>query len=85
MNISLTKELEKFVHGKVKSGLYRSASEVVRECVRRFQQEDVELANLRREINKGLQDIKKGNIKELDMEGIILESKTLHAKKKRNT
>lgn len=34
MNISLTPELEKYIYTKVKSGLYTSASEVVRESLR---------------------------------------------------
>ena len=34
MNISLTPELERFVSNKVESGLYTSASEVVREGLR---------------------------------------------------
>lgn len=34
MNISLTPELEKFIQEKVESGLYTSASEVVRESLR---------------------------------------------------
>jgi antitoxin ParD1/3/4 len=31
VNVSLTPELEKFVRGKVSTGLYNNASEVVRE------------------------------------------------------
>ena len=31
MNISLTPELEKFIAAKVKSGMYQTSSEVVRE------------------------------------------------------
>ena len=34
MNVSLTPELERFVQEKLSSGLYRSASEVVREGLR---------------------------------------------------
>ena len=34
MNVSLTPELESFVHTKVTSGRYTSASEVVREALR---------------------------------------------------
>ncbi len=34
MNVSLTTELEKYVHEKVNSGLYTSASEVIRESLR---------------------------------------------------
>jgi len=35
MNVSLTRELEKVVEGKVKSGFYNDASEVVRDALRR--------------------------------------------------
>lgn len=34
MNISLTPELERFVQDKVSSGMYTSASEVIRESLR---------------------------------------------------
>lgn len=34
MNVSLTPELENFVHDKVSTGRYTSASEVVREALR---------------------------------------------------
>ena len=40
MNVSLTPELEDFVNDKVKTGLYNSASEVVRESLRLLEQED---------------------------------------------
>ena len=34
MNVSLTPELEQLIHKKVETGLYLSASEVVREALR---------------------------------------------------
>ena len=34
MNISLTPELEKYIHNKIRGGLYTSASEVIRESLR---------------------------------------------------
>ena len=37
MNVSLTPELEKMIHKKVETGLYLSASEVVREALRLLQ------------------------------------------------
>ncbi len=40
MNISITPELEKFVHAKVESGLYNSASEVMREALRLLAERD---------------------------------------------
>ena len=34
MNVSLTPELEQLVHDKLESGMYQTASEVVREALR---------------------------------------------------
>jgi len=39
MNVSLTPELEKFVHKEVSSGLYQTASEVVRAGLRRLKED----------------------------------------------
>jgi antitoxin ParD1/3/4 len=41
MNVSLTPELEQFVLGKVESGRYTSASEVVREALRLLEEQDL--------------------------------------------
>jgi len=40
MNISITKELAGFVRKKVKAGRYNNASEVVREALRRMEDDD---------------------------------------------
>ena len=40
MNITLTRDLEKFVSEKVRSGGYADASEVVREALRTFRRKD---------------------------------------------
>lgn len=40
MNISITKELERFVEQEVKSGLYQSASEVIRAALRLLRQDN---------------------------------------------
>ncbi|MGB8261194.1 MAG: type II toxin-antitoxin system ParD family antitoxin, partial [Terracidiphilus sp.] len=40
MNVSLTPELDRFVAGKVASGRYTSASEVVREALRLLEEHD---------------------------------------------
>ncbi len=57
MNVSLTPELEHIIREKVDSGLYRSASEVVREALRLLQEQDrlreTRLEELRKEIQKG--------------------------------
>lgn len=85
MNISLTKELQKFVKDKVKSGMYSSSSEVIRDSLRWFKEREAGLADLRGEIDKGLQGIKKGNVEELSMAEVITEAKAIHAKKKKLT
>lgn len=64
MNISLTPELDSWVHEKVKSGFYNSASEVVRESLRflreREQQKETMLKELRSELRLGIEQIEKG-------------------------
>src|SRR2546430_17711892 len=40
MNVSITDELARYVRKKVKSGRYNNASEVVREALRRMEEED---------------------------------------------
>jgi antitoxin ParD1/3/4 len=71
MNISLTPHLEDLVKSKVDSGLYNSASEVMREALRLLEERDqlrnVRLEELRREIQKGLDS---GDATPLDMEEI---------------
>ena len=66
MNVSLTPELESLVHEKVESGLYTSASEVVREALRLLNDKDAiqqqRLAELKREIAVGLEELKQGNL-----------------------
>jgi antitoxin ParD1/3/4 len=58
MNVNLTPQLEEMVRAKVSSGLYTSASEVVREALRLMEEQDrlrqVKLDELRSEVRKGL-------------------------------
>ncbi len=64
MNVSLTAELEKLVNSKVESGLYNSASEVVRDGLRllyeRDEMRELKLNALRTEIQKGIDDLENG-------------------------
>ena len=50
LHVSLPKELETLVHGQVKSGMYGSASEVVRQALREFFSRDQDLSFLRQEV-----------------------------------
>lgn len=64
MNVSLTPELEALVEQKVRSGEYKSASEVVRHGLRLLSAEDRErearLEALRAEIQIGIDDLDHG-------------------------
>ena len=58
MNVNLTPQLEELVRRKVATGMYNSASEVVRDALRLMAQHDqvheVKLEQLRQEIKLGL-------------------------------
>jgi antitoxin ParD1/3/4 len=64
MNISLTSELERFVAKRVSSGLYHSASEVVRDGLRLLKEREdfqqLRLAELRKEIAVGIRQMDRG-------------------------
>ena len=64
MNISLTPELARIVEKKVKSGLYASASEVVREALRLLAHMDDarrrRIDELNRRIDRGLAELDRG-------------------------
>jgi antitoxin ParD1/3/4 len=66
MNVSLTPELEKYVQEKVSSGLYTSASEVIRESLRLMHTyEDVQqqrVQELNQTIDLGLQQLAQGKM-----------------------
>lgn len=61
MNVSLTPELEQMVQGKVQTGRYNSASEVVREALRlmdeRDQMKEMHKEELRKKIAAGLKSL----------------------------
>ena len=65
MNISLTSELEKYIQEKVTSGLYTSASEVIRESLRLMHTYDdlqkQRINQLNQEIEIGLIQLKSKN------------------------
>lgn len=71
MNVNLTPHLEELVRSKVASGLYNSASEVVRDALRLMEEKDrirnLRLEQLRAEIQRGLDS---GPAGELDVEAI---------------
>ena len=75
MNVSLTPELEQYVHSKIKSGRYLSAREVVREALRlledRDQLREIRLATLQKEIAINIEQSDQGEV--FDGEAVIQE------------
>lgn len=64
MNVPLTAELEQLVNEKVASGMYSSASEVIREGLRLLKERDelrrIQREELRRDILMGAEQIRQG-------------------------
>ncbi|MGB7264884.1 MAG: type II toxin-antitoxin system ParD family antitoxin [Terracidiphilus sp.] len=64
MNVSLTPELDKLVAGKVESGLYTSASEVIREALRLLEEHDrvraAQITVFNRELGARLHSLNRG-------------------------
>ena len=57
MNVSLTPELERLVNEKVESGLYQTASEVVREALRLLKERDQAREHLRADVQAGFDQL----------------------------
>ena len=70
MNVSLTPTLEELVQQKVATGLYNSASEVIREALRLLEERDemrkIRLGALRKEVSVGLSQFERGEVSEYD-------------------
>ncbi len=66
MNVSLTHELEQFIHGKVSTGLFQNSSEVVRAALRGMKEMDEERdhqkAWLEAAIEQGWKEVQAGKL-----------------------
>jgi len=86
VNVSLTSELEKYVSEKVASGLYHSASEVVREGLRLLKDQDalraMRLNDLRQQIQQGIDS---GDSQPLDIEDVVDRGKKRRAQRSKAT
>lgn len=82
MNVSLTPELEKYVSEKVESGLYHSASEVIREGLRLLKDQDalrkIRLHEVRQQIQEGMNS---GESQPLNVEEVIDRGRKRHAQR----
>jgi antitoxin ParD1/3/4 len=75
MNVNLSRDLYQFVKAAVKSGRYTSASEVVREALRK--RRDEALREVQRQIEEGLEAARRGDL--LDGEAVMQELRELSA------
>jgi antitoxin ParD1/3/4 len=85
LNISLPAALENRVREQVSSGMYGSASEVVREALRFFEAyQDVQTASLtalKSDISRGLQDMESRRVRSGDMAAIKAKGRDVLAQK----
>jgi len=86
VNVSLTPELEKYVSEKVESGLYHSASEVIREGLRLLKDQDalrkVRLHQVRQQIQEGMNS---GESQPLNVEDVIDRGRKRHAQRSKTS
>lgn len=87
MNVSIGPQLEELVRSKVESGLYNSASEVVRDALRLLEAydsvRDRALESLRRDLEEGQRDLDAGRVSDFDPEAVKQRGRErLRAKKK---
>lgn len=79
LNVSLPPELESRVRAHVASGMFGSASEVIREALRLFESyqsvQGAALAALKLDIAQGLADRGAGRVAPLDIEAIKAEGR----------
>ena len=70
MNVSLTAELEHLVNQRVRSGMYHTASEVIREGLRLLKERDDRLAQLRADLRGGFEAVERGEYTDYDQGSI---------------
>jgi len=84
MNVSLTPTLEELVQRKLATGLYNSASEVIREALRLLEERDemrkMRLETLRKEVNVGLDQLKRRQVTEYDDQSLSALAGDIKAK-----
>jgi len=83
MNISLTPELEKFVEGKIESGVYSNASEVIREGLQLLKEHDEMRVKWREQIEQGWLQAQRGELVDGDVAFDKLEERIKEHGRKR--
>ena len=74
MNVSLTPKLEEYVKQKLSSGLYNSASEIIREGLRLLEEQDslkqLKFQQLKEELNLGIKSLDAGHGRAFDKDSM---------------
>ena len=74
INVSLKHTLERFVNRQVATGRYQTASEVVRDALRLLDEQsrlrETKLRALRKDLQRGIDDIEAGRYQEFDRKGL---------------
>ncbi|MGH9855409.1 MAG: type II toxin-antitoxin system ParD family antitoxin [Blastocatellia bacterium] len=77
MTITITPEIEEFVSERVRSGAYASATDVILVSLRLLEAQEQKLAQLKRDIRAGVDDIQQGRYKtyttEAELESLAAE------------
>jgi len=60
MHVNLSAEMETFIKGKVAGGFYGNATEVIRDAIRRMQDDEARLAGWKAAIAKGDAELDRG-------------------------
>jgi antitoxin ParD1/3/4 len=71
MHVNLSPEMEGFIQGKVASGFYGNATEVIRDAIRRMQAEETRIAAWQAALRRGDDQLDRG-------EGIPYSANTLN-------
>jgi antitoxin ParD1/3/4 len=82
MHINLSPEMETFIKGKVASGFYGNATEVIRDAIRRMQAEETRLQAWKAALKKGDDELDAGRsvpYTAAALEEITREAKTVGA------
>ena len=81
LNISLPSELENRVRDHVASGMYSSASEVIREALRLFEAyqtvQVASFASLKADIAQGMVDVHAGQVSAMDVTAIKAQGRAV--------
>ncbi len=75
MNFSLGQSWEKYVAEQVSSGQFNNASEVVRDALRRQQEQLLKLEALRVDIGRGVASVKAGKISRATSDDITAKAR----------